>query len=242
MEPDFSYLFHQSSKKHGKGARAIPKDQSLWPEEWKTIEFKTYERLPQVMLEPERKEADFFSLIKKRKSGQFKMNSRPISRSELSLVLEYSCGLIKKGDRSRAQPSGGARYPIEIYPLVLTEGENLPTGLYHYDVANHALRELWRRSFSNDDKNNLFMYSWMENASVAFLMTAVFMRNQVKYGERGYRHILFEAGHIAQNMYLVATALSVPCSALAGTHDEKLEELLDIDGGNESYLYTVALG
>ena len=73
-------------------------------------------------------------------------------------------------------------------------------------------------------------------------MTAVFSRNQMKYGERGYRYVLLEAGHIGQNMYLNAAALSLKCCALGGTIDSKLEKFLDIDGITESVVYAVAFG
>jgi SagB-type dehydrogenase family enzyme len=73
-------------------------------------------------------------------------------------------------------------------------------------------------------------------------MTDVFWRNQNKYGERGYRYILLEAGHIGQNIYLVSEALGLKCCALGGTRDENLEELVDIDGVTESVVYALAVG
>lgn len=78
--------------------------------------------------------------------------------------------------------------------------------------------------------------------AVFFLMTAVFHRNQVKYGERGYRYILIETGHIGQNLYLVSEAAGIKCRALGGTRDENIEKLLDIDGIGESVVYAVAVG
>lgn len=142
----------------------------------------------------------------------------------------------------RAQASGGARYPIEVYPLVLRSGEGLPAGLYHYNVKLHALETLWDKSFTKEELKDYFVYEWTADASVVFLMTAVFWRNQMKYGERGYRYVLIEAGHIGQNLYLVSEALGLKCCALGGTKDERVEELLDIDGVNESLVYAVAVG
>ncbi len=79
--------------------------------------------------------------------------------------------------------------------------------MYHYDVKEHALDVLWQRSFTKADIANLFVYDWIGEASCALLMTAVFWRNQVKYGQRGYRYVLLEAGHIGENGYLTAEAL-----------------------------------
>ena len=77
---------------------------------------------------------------------------------------------------------------------------------------------------------------------MAIIMTAVFDRSQMKYGERGYRYMLIEAGHVGQNFCLTAEALGLKCSALGGTHDEPIERLLDIDGVTESVMYALAIG
>ena len=73
-------------------------------------------------------------------------------------------------------------------------------------------------------------------------MTSQFERTQMKYGERGYRYILLEAGHIGQNICLVSETLGLKCCALGGTMDKNLEELLDIDGETESVVYGFAIG
>jgi hypothetical protein len=39
----------------------------------------------------------------------------------------------------------------------------------------------------------------------------------------------------------VATALGLHCGALVGTADERIEQLLDVDGVSESLVYTLAL-
>ena len=54
--------------------------------------------------------------------------------------------------------------------------------------------------------------------------------------------ILQESGHIGQNIYLVSEALGLKCCALAGTKDENLEKLIDIDGITESVVYALAVG
>ena len=101
---------------------------------------------------------------------------------------------------------------------------------------------LWDREFSDEDMGQLFTYPWVKDAAIGFVMTAVFWRNRNKYGERGYRYVLHEAGHIGQNVYLVSEALGLKCCALGGTRDENLEKFIDIDGVTESVVYALALG
>jgi SagB-type dehydrogenase family enzyme len=174
------------------------------------------------------------------------MEYKPISFDELGLLLQYSCGEThgSKGENDRcyrAQPSGGARFPIEMYIIVL-RGEGLEQGVYHYNVQEHGLDVLWKKSFSKEEIKELFSDEWVGSSSAVLCMTSVFERNYMKYGERGYRHILLEAGHIGQNIYLASGALSLSCSATTGTDDEGIETLLDIDGVTESLVYTIVVG
>lgn len=243
-ETDFSKIFHQSSKNRTKGHPVIPMDSRDWPEEWKTTYYKTYPRLLKIDLTDNPPSADFFDLIKKRESRR-DFTRTPIAKNELSLLLKYSCGNIRQlegGQNRRAQPSGGARFPIEVYPIIFRSGEDLKSGLYHYNVKAHKLDVLWDRQFSDEDIDNLFTYPWAKGAALGIVMTSVFWRTQQKYGERGYRFVLLEAGHIGQNIYLISEALGLKCCALAGTYDENLEKLIDIDGVTESVVYALAIG
>lgn len=241
---DFSKIFHLSSKDHSKGHPPIPKNPADWPREWKIQYYKTYPRFAKIILPEVKPQADFFELILKRKSSR-QYDGRQISLSELSVLLKYSCGITRTGHDGisrRAQASGGGRYPIEMYPIVFVPSEGLPAGLYHYDVKNHQLDVLWERDFDAASKSDFFTYEWVKDTSIAFVMTAVFERNRIKYGERGYRYILLEAGHIGQNIHLISEALNLKSCALGGTRDIALEELLDIDGATESVVYSLVVG
>jgi SagB-type dehydrogenase family enzyme len=244
VEPAWSKVFHQSSQDHLKGHPPIPADSRDWPEEWLTTYYKTYPRLPKIPLSDERPAADFFELASRRASRR-DFTREPVSKREVSILLRYACGVagaLEDGRARRAHPSGGARFPIESYPIVLKAADNLPAGLYHYAVKAHALDVLWQRPFADEQVDGLFMYPWVKDAAVAIVLTAVFWRAQRKYGERGYRYVLLEAGHIGQNLSLICAALGLSCCALGGTRDEAVEKLLDIDGVTESVVYAVAIG
>src|SRR3989344_201735 len=186
MDTDFSKVFHESSKGLAKGHPPIPADVKDWPDEWKTTYYKAYPRLPKINLEDDPPVVDFFELIKKRKSRR-DFARTPLSKEELSTLLKYSCGNtepMENGRFHRAQASGGARFPIEVYPIVFRSGADLKAGLYHYNVKDHKLDVLWDREFSDEDIGNIFTYPWVKDAAIGIVMTAVFSRNQNKYGER----------------------------------------------------------
>jgi SagB-type dehydrogenase family enzyme len=248
VEPSYSKLFHEISKENlGNGGNPIPPNDVDWPEEWTTTYYKDYPRFPKIVLDDSAASAphaDLLEMIRNRRSAR-NFRGMPADKEMLSLILKYSCGITNNDDPEinarRAQPSGGARYPIEVYPLVFKGSPEVPAGLYHYNVAAHALDVLWERPFSEADIQSLFMYPYVKEASFALIMTAVFARTQMKYAERGYRYILIEAGHIGQNIYLTAGAAGLACTA-SGTWDRNLEKLIDIDGLTESPVYSLVVG
>ena len=70
----------------------------------------------------------------------------------------------------------------------------------------------------------------------------IFGRTRFKYGLRGYRFALLEAGHVAQNLLLAATALGLAAVPLGAFFDRRADVFLRLDGVNESTLYTIAVG
>ena len=61
-------------------------------------------------------------------------------------------------------------------------------------------------------------------------------------GERGYRLVLLDAGHVGQNLVLVAELLGLPSLPISGYCDDALGEALGLDGVDEAVVHTVALG
>ncbi len=217
-----------------------PLDRKDWPKEWKETYYKAYGRLKEIKL-PMPASISQVSLqkaLESRKSTR-EFSSKAISGKDVSTLLYWTAGIKKnKTLENRFYPSAGARYPLETY--ILAQNCQLEKGLYHYYVRNNSLEKLL--SLKTFNFNQYFNQHWIPRAGVLVILTAVFKRNTIKYGDRGYRHILIEAGHLAQNLYLVATAQNLSVCAVGGYNDKKFEELLDIDGLSESIVYILAVG
>lgn len=242
-EINYSQLFHQYTKRF---RHSIPRDYSLWPDEWTTTYYKTYARLPKIDLKHQKRKFDLFEAIRKRSSKR-EMSPGKINLDELSLLLKYSAGITRQaenGDGRRAYPSGGARYPIETYGLMISPGQGLKPGFFHYNVENHQLEMLWQKEITKKDLDQIAVYEFVEDASLIIFLSAVFWRTQNKYRQRGYRFVLMEAGHIGQNIYLLSEALNLKCCSLGGfrVSDEQIEKLLGLDGVVESLVYTLVIG
>jgi SagB-type dehydrogenase family enzyme len=73
------------------------------------------------------------------------------------------------------------------------------------------------------------------------LLTGVFWRSRFKYGARGYRFTLLEAGHVIQNALLAAADLDLAALPLGGFHDVLLDRMVGVDGLDEATLHAVVL-
>ena len=246
MDNKIFKLFHESSKQLSN----IPFEETQWPSAWVSTHYKDYGLTKSLSLPKPENRAQLFTVIADRMSQRvFKGGS--ISIAELSTILKYSCGELQffkegnyftHGRKKRAYPSGGALFPLEVYILTLKQSEGLPKGLYHYNVSGHALDVLPYTMGDEAHFPHFFSYEWVQNASAAVFFTCVFSRIVGKYGDRGYRYALLEAGHAGQNMYLASTELHIGCCGLGGTQDRRIERLLGLDGVTESLVHTVILG
>lgn len=139
----------------------------------------------------------------------------------------------------RGVPSGGALYPLEVYLLARRVAETEP-GVYHFDPLDRALELLDGREPAVEAV--LVDPEIGERAAALLVVTGMFWRSRCKYGQRGYRFALLEAGHLVQAMLLLATAAGIDALPLGGFYDSALDKLVRADGVNESVVYAVAVG
>ena len=78
--------------------------------------------------------------------------------------------------------------------------------------------------------------------SAVFVWTAVLPRTIGRYGQRGHRYVLLDAGHVGQNMYLAATALGYGCCTIGAFDDEAMNEVVGVDGSVEAVVYAASVG
>lgn len=240
----FYDLFNLVTKETSPGLRERTKT-SVWPDEWKTTYIKEYERFPSFPL-PKAflPESSFPDLIHLRKSER-KFEGK-LSKDQLSALLYYGLGEIDKsandGRGRRSYASGGARFPLEGYVLLFKEVGDLPQGVYHYNVEDHALELIYNEPLSSEIKEKLVVYDFLQNAAAAILITGVLSRAFSKYREHSYRFALLEAGEVSQNLCLAATSLRVPSLNVGIVATDVVESLLDIDGIDEVHLHSLFFG
>jgi SagB-type dehydrogenase family enzyme len=141
----------------------------------------------------------------------------------------------------RTVPSAGGLYPLELY-ILADHVEGLPQGLYHYARLEHALVPLRMQVRSSDLDRVMLLPELVDGAAAVVFVAAVFDRTLHKYAARGYRYVLLEAGHAAQNGCLRATELGLGSLCLGGFRDAGANRLLELDPRCEGVVYSVAVG
>ncbi len=256
MRINFGKIFQEKSKDRlMDGLVNIPQDSSLWPPAWKEVVYKQYQRFTPLPLPPAAPRVfgheDLMQRTSTRSFGkineQTKQNTyRSLTLQEISNILFFSCGEVKKGidptKSTRIQPSAGARYPIEAYILNFEPGD-LGIACYHYNVVHHTLEALWPIPLtSRADISTYFGYSWSTDASMAIVLTGVTQRTTMKYGERGYRYMYLEAGAILNNIQNNSLLEKIGSVILGSTNEIQIEDLLDLDGEQETVIMGILLG
>ncbi len=218
-------------------------DPKKWPASWTKAHFKSYPRFETIYLQ--KTGTDEIQRLVHSRCSVRKFSRKMTSFQDMSYILYSSCGLIHTdGDFNHARrpyPSAGARYPLELYPLVLNM-QGLKRGLYHYNVRDNLLELILEKDLSSWVLKAFGGQDWLLTASVIFIITAVLERTRIKYRDRGYRFALLEAGHMGQNICLFAANRGLGTCALGGYIDAEVDELLDIQLGREVTLYVIAAG
>jgi SagB-type dehydrogenase family enzyme len=163
--------------------------------------------------------------------------ANPLTREQLGQLLWAAQGITGGGGVKRAAPSAGALYPMDVY-AVLGEGgaEAMEAGVYRYDPKSHALMAVSTGDRRRELARAALSQMWLAKAPVNLVVTAEYDRATGKYGERGHRYAIMEAGHIGQNLFLQATALDLAAGIVGAFQDRKVNEVLGLPPAHEPLL------
>lgn len=235
-------LFHEQSKMRPNTLFTPPAkfDASSLPE-FSRHAFKEYRlalRTPLPEAQPLPVSLD--QLILKRQTVR-KFTTQAASLEEVATQLALSYRMKQTKSAKRPVPSGGALYPLELYIAALNI-KGIDQGLYHYHPHLHALELI-----ADDSPLPALQYSILPGnlpagAAYVVCICGVLPRNRFKYAELGYRLMLLEAGHLAQNIVLVATAQELGTLPVCGFYDDRMHDFLEIDGVDEVCLYLLVVG
>lgn len=206
--------------------------------------YREYPDAPRVELPKPRElaEAPLHELLLRRRSVR-DFAATELTLGQVGCLLWASGGVQRRehGYEFRTAPSAGALYPIETY-VVANRVAGLASGVYHYSVRRHRLEELRRGDCGDALAAAALGQEMCADAAVTFIWTAVFQRSRAKYGQRAYRYVYLDAGHVAQNLALAAVALGLGSCQIGALYDDEVNELVGVDGREESVVYMSAVG
>ena len=164
--------------------------------------------------------------------------NEPLTLEEVSQLLWSAQGENKSG--SRTAPSAGALYPIEIY-LVVKNVKDLANGVYHYLPNSHSLE-----IYLNDDIVEKLTVAALDQemiaeAAINIIISGIFERTAVKYGERAEQYVYQESGHVSQNIYLQCESLGLGTVSVGGFDQKAVDQLLGFAEGQMT-LYIMPVG
>jgi SagB-type dehydrogenase family enzyme len=174
--------------------------------------------------------------------------AEPLTGDELSTFLYYSYGV--KGFTStyntkrfprRMAPSAGGLQPIDLY-LVINRVAGICRGLHYYDPVAHGLRLLDQGDMRYKAMHCCINQEWVADAAVLCILVADIGRSLWKYGRRSYRFVHIDTGVLAENMYMVGTAMGLGTCAISGYYDDMVNELVQVDGSEELATLLFATG
>ena len=214
---------------------------------------KRYRAVPRVELpEASLPDVSLAQAISMRRT-QREFAEEPIELGALSSLLHAGYGVthelnVGSADRPsfscRSVPSGGALYPLELYVIAFTV-EGLEPGLFHFDPGARRLDQVRAVPVETlrAEVAEAAVYAEVATTAAALVaVTGMFWRTRFKYGLRGYRFALLEAGHVVQNAVLAATDLGLPALPLGGFYDRLLDGLVGADSLDEATVHAFVLG
>jgi SagB-type dehydrogenase family enzyme len=174
-----------------------------------------------------------------------------ISFQEFSRLVYFSFGQtgVKKDKVtglhiSKTSPSGGARHPSETY-VFIHDVEDIPSGIYHYDVETHSLSLLSKGDYKMFVQEKIVAHKNRPtfDFKVCFVHSLIFERSMHRYREsRSFRAVNHDLGHLMQTTALLASALNRNSYRGYSLVEKEVESKIGIDGINESAMTYSLIG
>jgi SagB-type dehydrogenase family enzyme len=191
--------------------------------------FSSIDELPDPLLRGEQSLEE--TLASRRSEREY--NDEPLTDAHISQLLWAAQGVTDPAG-SRAAPSAGALYPLDLYVA-------RSSGLYHFEPAKHELTRRSEKDLRQAFHGAALGQEALIKAPAVFLITGTYARTRVKYGPRARRYVHMEAGHAAQNLLLQAVALDLGGVPIGAFNDDRLSEILGLPD-YEAPLYLIPIG
>ncbi|MFI9007966.1 thiopeptide-type bacteriocin biosynthesis protein [Actinosynnema sp. NPDC053489] len=164
----------------------------------------------------------------------------PLDATRLATLLWTAQGALPDG--RRPYPSAGARHSARLRVVALRVG-GLEPGVYEVDEVRRTLLRVAPAPPVDDVRGASMWFGDGEgrvDPATTPAVLALYARVgalRAAYGLRALRLAFTEAGHLAQNLALVAAASGLALGVIGGFHDDLAHDVLCLDGVNDTLVY-----
>ncbi|MBI1902497.1 MAG: SagB/ThcOx family dehydrogenase [Planctomycetia bacterium] len=156
-----------------------------------------------------------------RRRSQREFSKRTVLMEQVAQLCWAGQGITDQEAALRTAPSAGAIFPVDMFVVDAT-------GVYQYAAQQHALRRILGGDVRSRLQAAALDQSCVGEAPLCLVVTVDVAKTASKYGDRAERYCLLEAGHVAQNVLLQATAMGLAGVPVGAFDDWKVAELVHL--------------
>jgi SagB-type dehydrogenase family enzyme len=129
---------------------------------------------------------------------------------------------------------------LDTYLIINRSDETAP-GIYYYAPQSHELRQVTEADPTETARHICLGQDMAADAGVLVVHTADLDKALNRYGDRAYRYLHLDAGHIGHRLNLAAEAVGLKASGIGGFYDDEVIRLLKLPT-QHVVAYITALG
>lgn len=179
------------------------------------------------------------TILRRRSTRAF--TGENLTKAELAQILDFAY------HPKHYQPQGLDTAPDYfclnlIKTFVAVSGvKGLESGCYYYAPQAEELRQIRFKNFRSELHHLSLGQDLGRDAAAVVFQTANLDVAIAEWGERAYRYLHMDAGHLGQRLNLAAMQLNLGASGIAGFFDDQVNEVLGIPV-DDAVLYLTTLG
>jgi len=125
--------------------------------------------------------------------------------------------------------------------IAVSAVEGLESGCYYYAPEAQELRQIRFKNFRRELHFLALGQDLGRDAAAVVFHTANLPQAIARFGDRAYRYLHLDAGHLGQRLNLAAIGIGLGASGIAGFFDDHVNEVLGIPP-EEAVLYLTTIG
>lgn len=179
------------------------------------------------------------TILKRRSTRSY--NGAELTIDELKALLDFTYQPQHYADQGLdGSPDYFDLNLIETF-IAVSGVTGLEEGCYYYAPKAQELRQIRFKNFRRELHYLCLGQELGRDAAVVLFHTADLQTSIAQYGDRAYRYLHMDAGHLGQRLNLAAIYLNLGVSGIAGFFDDQVNDVLGIPP-EEAVLYITTLG